>query len=125
MLGTNDASLNTWAWYENVFDKTFVDFIELYSHVGGDHSPLVLVAVPPPLYLEGKYGFQQRVINSVLPRRIAGIANSSKCPIPIPVFQTFEQRCNLQGPLSSCDWMNEDGVHPNDAGYTAIARTVL
>jgi len=126
MLGTNDAGNETWARHAQDFMPTYAELIDAYERLGRGDRPRVLVAVPPPLYVEGVYGFmQQRVINEQYPELIPKIARQNKLSAPaISVHEVFQRHCPVKGDNTTCNWIS-DGVHPNDAGYLVIARTMM
>jgi acyl-CoA thioesterase-1 len=117
MLGTNDGQfgywdpkVNTQADLENEFESLLTEITSL------DPQPIVIAAIPPPLYLPRLA--RAEVINEIVPAAIQSVAtklNLGKC---IDVHGLFGGK-NLSKP----EWI-QDGCHPNAAGYSEIAKLV-
>eukprot|EP01065_Artemidia_motanka_P050257 TRINITY_DN8553_c0_g1_i1.p2 TRINITY_DN8553_c0_g1~~TRINITY_DN8553_c0_g1_i1.p2 ORF type:complete len:286 (+),score=92.71 TRINITY_DN8553_c0_g1_i1:62-919(+) len=128
MLGTNDAKdlsdhgPPNWENDNKTGQKFFVaDYDTMISEFKQFKSdPDIYVAVPPPLYKPGVYGMNQTVINDVFPGLMPRINAHNKLPYKaIDVFNALGGKA-----LSHPEW-SSDGCHPNDAGYTQLAKAVL
>ena len=86
-------------------------FLELPS------GPKVYVMIPPPCYLDDQFDIQQDVVNDIFPSLIPEMVGG-KVQI-IDNFSTMGGR-DLTEPNLFADY-----VHPNDQGYTIIAKNVL
>ena len=103
-------------------------------------KPVVHVMVPPPLYMDGRYGMNQTVINSIFPGAseagIRAIAKKAGLSTPIDIYSLFQAHCPLvpgtpghaaNSTDQPCNWIGSgglDGCHPNDAGYGEVAAAV-
>jgi len=123
MLGTNDAASGVWC-------NKYTEFVPIYdrlikTYLALESRPKVFVADPPPIYNGSSYAsfFLTGVVNGIYPELLPQIA----CAPTIPLHGTFLAHCPVASsvPGQACDWLVEDGVHPNDAGYGTIAKAVL
>ena len=69
MLGTNDAKTQNWS--QDRFIKDYSDMVQTYLDLKS--KPQVFVMIPPPLYEDGKFGINQKVINEIYPQLIPSI----------------------------------------------------
>lgn len=101
--------------------------------------PTIYLAAPPPLMQHGSIGANQTVINSIYPvlsPLIAQAANLSTVDISIyaamggtPGWEVaFPPSCTLNSPWPACgyycDAQSCDQCHPNDVGYTHLAKSM-
>eukprot|EP00727_Mastigamoeba_balamuthi_P007785 m51a1_g3627 putative xylananse (429) ;mRNA; r:123247-127583 len=112
MLGTNDAKW--FNWNEARFCADYTALIR--SLVALPSRPQVLVAVPPPLYIDGVISMNGTVINEVLPRLVPRIAWAAGAT---PLTGGFSL---LGGAALARPDLILDGCHPNAEGHTALAH---
>ena len=154
MLGTNDAKdhidggPSNWACGtgSNVtlacqFAVDYQAMIDLVRTLGTTPgvSPKIFVAIPPPLMAHGSIGANQTVIDSVYPVLVPAIAANAKLTTtPIDIFgamggvpnwqSVFPSSCNLTSRWPPCAWYCDkqscDQCHPNDSGYTQLAKSM-
>eukprot|EP00823_Brevimastigomonas_motovehiculus_P009053 TRINITY_DN8726_c0_g1_i1.p1 TRINITY_DN8726_c0_g1~~TRINITY_DN8726_c0_g1_i1.p1 ORF type:complete len:216 (+),score=51.34 TRINITY_DN8726_c0_g1_i1:32-679(+) len=116
-LGTNDAK--TWNWDKHVaeFEPDYKQLISVFSHLPHT-TPKIYVAIPPPLYKEGVFGMQQKVINGVFPSLITQIARDAGLP-DTQLVDMFNKMGGVK--LTHPEW-SSDGCHPNPQGYQMMAK---
>eukprot|EP00658_Telonema_sp_P-2_P077517 TRINITY_DN702_c0_g1_i3.p1 TRINITY_DN702_c0_g1~~TRINITY_DN702_c0_g1_i3.p1 ORF type:complete len:307 (+),score=61.87 TRINITY_DN702_c0_g1_i3:209-1129(+) len=156
MLGTNDAKdpgshgPNNWqhdcggAEHPTVegcsFAQDYASMIALVNTLGTTPAgPKVYVMTPPPLMALNAYGMNQTVINSVFPKLVPLIAQSSPgVHGPIDVFGAmggvsnwetmYPPSCAIGSAWPQCgyycDAQSCDQCHPDDNGYAALAKAV-
>eukprot|EP00727_Mastigamoeba_balamuthi_P007786 m51a1_g3628 putative xylanase (224) ;mRNA; r:129117-129865 len=112
MLGTNDAKW--FNWNETRFRADYTALIR--SLVALPSRPQVLVAVPPPLYVDGAFSMNRTVVNEVLPRLVPHIARAAGATPLTGVYHLFGGAALARPDLIL------DGCHPNARGYTALAH---
>ena len=66
MLGTNDAK--NFQWDQTAYMQDWLEMINIFKNL--DSKPEVYVMIPPPLYQDGVYSMEQKVINEVFPELI-------------------------------------------------------
>ena len=125
MWGTNDAkSLN---WDEKKYEKDYLSMLRSYQEL--PTRPLTFVMVSPPLYMarhEIQWDMQPTVVNTKLPRAIRRVAAASGSVL-IDVFAAMGGAILTRPELfvnKSRPHDKNDGCHPNDMGYRAMARVV-
>jgi len=123
------------------FAQDYLAMIEVVRTLGPNSTtpPLIFIAAPPPLMQHGSIGANQTVINSVYPELIPLIGQAAKVPtVPISIYaalggvpnwqSTFPDGCTLKSPWPACPWYCDaqscDQCHPNDDGYTRLARAM-
>lgn len=130
MLGTNDARPNNWAKEglptAEVFEADYAAMIRQLQQL--PRKPRIYTATPPPLYeifppvssLHAAVAkFVQTVINEDLPTLVTNISRQAGLHSdPIGVFDALGGSS-----LAHPEWSG-DGCHPNDLGYSMIARTI-
>ena len=108
------------------------------GHLGTTHTD-----VPDPLgmvknHQHGAIGANQTVINSIYPQLLPLIKASNRLDGIVDAFAAmggrtdwnvvFPAKCDLDSPWASCGWWCDeqscDQCHPNNAGYTHMARAV-
>ena len=151
MLGTNDAkdagSRGPHNWPHNCTGENAlrcpfaVDYNSMVTLVKKQGGVTVFNAIPPPLMQDTVYGMNQTVINTVFPMLIPTIwkANQLDGPGPIDVFSALggeknwvhdfnKNGCKIGAggkcPLF-CDEQSCDQCHPDDNGYTEMAKTMM
>lgn len=133
MLGTNDAKVANWD--EDMYREDLRLMIN--TALNSSSTKSVFVAMPPPLYEDGKYGIQEQVVNlnfcgdpvgeGIIGTLIHEI-NSPKLHM-VDVFSALGG-LNLSHPEfffdsnQKEDYGGNDGVHPNNAGHHAIFETM-
>jgi lysophospholipase L1-like esterase len=131
MLGTNDAKTapprHKWAEKEAGFIKEFNNIIDAVQRLPS--HPVVMIALPPPLYVDGNFAMDGSVINRALPSLLRSIQQSNDLP---PLIDTFGalggtglSREDLMTMVDPTDGYTADGCHPNDNGYAQVAQTVF
>lgn len=121
------------------FATDYAAMIKLVRTLGTTSAgPKVYVAVPPPLMQQGAYGMNQTVINTVFPMLVPAIGKQNNVPTkPIDTFtalggeaswaKDYPKSCTKTSDLKSCplfcDDQSCDQCHPNDDGYTQMAKT--
>ena len=133
-LGTNDAKTQNWGPFSTQFSTDYASLINHFRRLPS--QPSVILVVPPPLYRDGRYGMEQEVINTALPRLVPSIARANGLPPPVNLFDLFEAHCPVVAgtpghpPNSTdvyCDWIGSggrDACHPSDLGYAKVADAV-
>lgn len=150
--GTNDAKdkgdggPSNWSGCDGVegcaFAQDYLAMIELVRTLGTTPGvpPAIYVAAPPPLMQHGSIGANQTAINTVYPALIpliAEAANLTTVPISIfsamggvPSWQTSfpPNGCTLSSSWTACPWYCDsqscDQCHPNNVGYSRLARSM-
>ncbi|KAK3281547.1 hypothetical protein CYMTET_10667 [Cymbomonas tetramitiformis] len=133
MLGTNDAKVANWD--EDMYREDLRLMINTALNAPATKS--VFVAMPPPLYEDGKYGIQAEVVNlnfcgDPVGEGIIGTLIKEMDSPKLHLVDVFSALggLNLSHPeffLDSnekVDYGGKDGVHPNDAGHNAIFETM-
>lgn len=99
-------------------------------------KPTVHIMVPPPLYMDGRYGMNQTVINTLFPELVPEIAKKSNLALPVDLYSMYQKLCPVlpgtpgHAPNTTdvyCSIVGsggKDGCHPNDVGYGLIAAAV-
>jgi lysophospholipase L1-like esterase len=122
------------------FAKAYADFARLLRTLGTTPAgPKIFAMIPPPLYLQGAYGMNQTVINSVLPGVLPLVAAQNGFLGPIDLYHSLggspdwrtrlpHGGCAKNSTYPSCrlfcDAQGCDQAHPNDAGYEFVASVV-
>jgi lysophospholipase L1-like esterase len=137
MLGTNDAKHNNWnnpaLNAATQYQRDYATMIANFKQAGARQ---VFIMIPPPLYMDGVYGMNQTVINTVFPPSVKQIASQNQLPPPIDLFSLFQSHCPVVAgtpghPANAsdvyCDWVGsggKDACHPDDIGYLKLAEAV-
>ena len=135
MLGTNDARYDRWGNFSQFFSSDYADMLNTFAAMPS--KPVVLTMVPPPLYMDGRYGMSQTVINDIFPGNtgasVRAIAKAAGLSPPIDIYSLFQKHCPVVAgtpghPANAtdqpCDWIGSggrDGCHPSDRGYEQVA----
>lgn len=102
-------------------------------------GPTIFAMIPPPLMQLYSIGANQTVINSVYPKLIPLIQQANKVKGPIDVYtgmggvpdweKKFPPKCVLNSTWPPCAWWCDeqscDQCHPNNDGYTHMAKVVM
>ena len=80
-------------------------------------GPTVYVMIPPPCYLDDQYDIQQDVVNDIYPSLIPEMVGG--------IVQIIDNFSKMGGRDLTKPNLLADYVHPNDQGYTVIAKNVL
>lgn len=128
------------------YASDYAHFLSLAAKQGpGGGAPKIFVAVPPPLMKASFDGMNQTVINTLYPVLIPLIAKASPVPLSGPPINVFECLGGVPGwkslfpgdgcavdtgqrwpPCANfCDEQSCNQVHPNDVGYSALARCIM
>jgi lysophospholipase L1-like esterase len=113
MLGSNDSKSYNWQ-YESEFVPNYEELINHYKSLSS--HPVVYVATSPTVYngTTGNFGITNQVVTGQVVPLTRQAANETGCTI-IDV-----NTATLGMPLNFPDY-----VHPNDAGYLVIAKTIF
>jgi lysophospholipase L1-like esterase len=151
MLGTNDAKLarsgaavDNWVSDAN-YTATYADLIQAVRSLGSERAggePHIFICAPAPCMLEGAFGLNKEIINTVLPPLVRKIATDAGLPF-IDIFHTLGGGEVGQVPETGltldylrahpspsnpaqyfCDEHWNDGVHACDHGFETIAKAV-
>jgi lysophospholipase L1-like esterase len=126
LLGTNDAKLVNAMWVSQNYTRDYIAMVAALKALPS--RPWVFLATSPPLYPANPYPMNVTVVNVLLPRLVADLAAA---------LSTDSETRAASGRLAVIDLFSImggvhqkrpdlfcDGVHPNDAGYIAIANAV-
>ena len=131
----------------NLKDCTFAQdysaMIEVVTKLGNNNNPpKIFVLVPPPLMEHGSIGANQTVINNVYSKLIPLIQQANKNVVvsTVDIFHgmggesewksdtKWPESCVLDSPWRPCEWWCDkqscDQCHPNDNGYTHLAKVL-
>ena len=125
------------------FAEDYTAMIEVIARLGeSDKAPQIFVMVPPPLMQEGSIGANQTVINNVYSKLLPQIQQANKNVVvsTIDVFHgmggeeewrsdpQWPKSCQLNSDWRPCKWWCDeqscDQCHPNDNGYTHLAKVL-
>ena len=120
MLGTNDARQDNWHAHGKEYLKDYAAFIQSFLDLSP--RPAITLMIPPPLYRDGRYNFNQTVINTLLPQLVRQAARAAQDSTPddisdhtthhpdsafkynrstglpvIDIFSIFEKHCPVVG----------------------------
>jgi lysophospholipase L1-like esterase len=124
-FGTNDAKKG--CWDSKKFVEDYTAMINSYRELSS--KPLVLVCIPPPSYSNSSiYGIQENIVNAEIPRIVPEVVERTGA-ILVDNFAALGGK-SLRQPDMFVNktipfgvWPN-DGIHPNDVGYKAIANNI-
>jgi len=121
------------------FAEDFASMVKLVRTLGTTPAgPKIYALVPPPLMHQGAYGMNQTVINSVFPKLVPLIAAQNKVTL-VDVYegmggvpdweQKYPSSCSVDSALQPtcgfyCDKQSCDQCHPDDNGYTNLAKVL-
>jgi acyl-CoA thioesterase I len=112
-LGTNDTKRETWEAEGTRFVSDYLELIRSFQAL--DSKPRIIVCRPIPLFRDrGKDWDTDRVLREQILPKIDEVARQTKLPL-IDLNATFADQAALV----------PDGVHPNAAGATLMARTIF
>jgi lysophospholipase L1-like esterase len=151
MLGTNDAKADRWQRWGSTFPLDYRDMVASFQAMKS--KPIIYLLVPPPLYVNGCYGMNATVTNTIFPGNgpagIRTIAARMKIPAEqiVDIYSLFQGHCPVVGGTpghpptctaphvvpngtcgTKCDWVGSggtDGCHPDDVGYGMLAHSVF
>jgi lysophospholipase L1-like esterase len=123
-LGTNDAKVRY--WNITLYQEDYKALATLYKTLPS--KPIVLLCIPPPLYSNASLIFQPQVLNDAIPKIVPSLAAETGS-ILVDNFAALggsglkhpQYFLNSSQPI---EWSKNDGIHPNDLGYKAIANNV-
>jgi len=132
----NDSRDVNWINDANItFVRDYIRMVDWFLNLSS--KPKVLIMRPPPLYVDGRYGMNQRVCNKVIPDLLAHVRQARNLPPIVDVYSAFEDHCPVARNTvkkHNCTWIATDkglplrpgfeGVHPTDPGNKAIAVVV-
>ena len=75
MLGTNDARQDNWHAHGKEYLQDYTAFIQSFLDLSP--RPSITLMIPPPLYRDGRYNFNQTVINTFLPQLVRQAAREA------------------------------------------------
>jgi lysophospholipase L1-like esterase len=111
-LGTNDTKRETWEAEGARFVADYLELIQGFQAL--ETKPRVILCRPVPLFRDrGKPWDTDRLLTEQILPKIDEVARAAKLPL-IDLNTTF----------AHADALMPDGVHPNVAGATLMARTV-
>lgn len=121
------------------FAEDYQSMIDIVKGLGTTSAgPKIYAMIPPPLMQQYSIGANQTVINSVYPKLIPLIEKAGNINGLIDVYTgmggvtdwhaKFPPSCQLSSPWPPCAWWCDkqscDQCHPNDNGYTNMAKVV-
>lgn len=132
----NDSREDNWVGdAEGMFVKDYVKLVDDFLNLAS--KPTVLIMKPPPLYVDGRYGMNQKVSNEIIPGLLERIRQSRNLPPLVDVYSIFDEHCPVATNTRKnhdCTWIatNEqlavrpgfEGVHPTTEGNKAMAKVV-
>ena len=113
MLGTNDTKKENWPTYKVRFVSDYVACINTYKALPS--HPKIYLNLSPPIYLpepSGSTGFSPMNLEEAIPL-MQQVAQ-----------QTGATVIDVHAAMSGHPELFQDGVHPNDAGKSVLAKTV-
>lgn len=135
--GPDGASLSNCDFADDY--KSMIDKVRTLGNTPA--GPKIYAMIPPPLMKEGAYGMSEAVINSVFPKLVPLIQKDAGVLGPIDVFASMGGVADWKDKYpaggcgktttqpQSCHWYCDDQscdqCHPNNDGYTQLAKTVL
>jgi lysophospholipase L1-like esterase len=112
-LGTNDTKRETWEAERARFVSDYIELIRSFQAL--ETKPQIILCRPIPLFRDrGKEWDTDRVLREEILPKIDEVARQTNLPL-IDLNATFADRAALM----------PDGVHPNAAGATLMARTIF
>lgn len=113
MLGTNDAYPGNWmnGAKATQFQTDYAALIDHFSSLST--HPTVYVALPPPAYPNNAFNISGTIMQDSIVPLSKQVAAQKGSPV-IDVNTAMTGMASLFG----------DGLHPNDMGYTLLAKTV-
>lgn len=109
MLGTNDTKPQNWK-LKDQFVADYKDLIGQFQKLPS--HPKIFVCLPPPVPGKGNYGINEPALDEQMPM-IKKVAQAENAQV-IDVYDAFKGHEDLL----------PDRVHPNNAGYKLLAKTV-
>jgi len=122
------------------FAEDWQAMVDIVNKLGtGSAPPKIYAMIPPALMAQYSIGANQTVINSVFPKLVPLIQKAGKVLGPIDVFTgmggvsdwetKFPKKCVLNSTFAPCTWWCDaqscDQCHPNNDGYTQLAKVLL
>jgi acyl-CoA thioesterase-1 len=112
MLGTNDSKPANWQSGANATEFTS-DYIALVQHFAGLATAPQIYLVLPPAAFTNTYTIDGTVLLQQIDPLIRAVATQENTGL-----------IDLYTPTANMPQLFDDGVHPNDVGYTLVASTV-
>jgi len=109
-LGTNDTKPNNWK-HKAEFKPNYVEMVKVFQ--GLESKPAVWVCYPIPVYPE-RWGINDKTVKGEIIPLIDEVAR-----------ETGAQVIDLYKPMADKAELVPDKVHPNAAGATVIAETIV
>ena len=107
LLGTNDSKPQNWA-YKDEFYSDYVDMVNEFRALNS--KPEIFTGFPPPVFEDG-FG----ITNSIIRDEIIPLIDSVRTTL-----KTFQ--INFYDNMTEMGSMFPDGIHPDAAGYTEMAK---
>ena len=107
MLGTNDSKPQNWA-YKDEFEADMKGIITTYQELASE--PTVIVATSPTVGATN-IGISEEVVTGEIVPLQKKVAEEMGCPV-----------IDINALTKGAPQNYADGIHPNDAGYTAMAK---
>lgn len=110
-LGTNDSKPGNWKEHGSEYASDYIEMVETFQKL--DSKPKVCVCLPVPVFAT-RWGINEAtVVGEVIPK-IKDVAQKTGAPI-IDLYTPFQDKPELV----------PDKIHPNAAGATLLAKTIL
>lgn len=133
--GVDNTKLNGCSFADDY--KSMIDIVKTLGTTAA--GPKIYPMIPPPLMQQYSIGANQTVINSVYPKLVPLIEKADDVTGLIDVYtgmggvtdwqSKFPKSCNLTSAWKPCAWWCDsqscDQCHPNNNGYTQLAKTVV
>merc|ERR1712232_539460 len=135
--GGPDHTTVTWGSYAEDY-KSMIDLVKTLGTTAA--GPKIYAMIPPPLMAKYSIGANQTVINSVYPKLVPLIAKANGDKPTIDVYtgmggvsdweEKLPAKCTLDTARTWkpcawwCDQQSCDQCHPNNNGYTQMAKVV-
>lgn len=112
MLGTNDSKDVNWPYYGDSFTDDYMEIIRSYQN--SDTKPTVFVALPPTVYVTGRFqGISNpRIEEEIIPKLYEAAEETGAIVIDTHTV------------TSGDNTLMSDGVHPSDEGKAVLCKTI-
>lgn len=109
-LGTNDSKPQNWV-YKNEFFSDFVDLVSEFRKINPKMQ--IYLCLPPPVFKDG-YGITNSIIRDNILPLIDSVSKVAKTLL-----------IDNNTPMLGMSDLFPDGIHPNAAGYTVMAKAAM